>query len=98
MLFIHDGTIPKSPPKDPNDTDASYGCQWNDLQTGEGITASTWIHDGGITVTDDGFSGVITRALISGGDDGSTYRVTNRVTTNLRSSIDKSFDLVCKEQ
>lgn len=99
MLFYHNGKeIPPAPPKDPDDSDALYGADWTaELETGETISTSAWLSDAGITVTDNGFSGALTSVKISGGADGETYRITNRIATNFRASIDKSFDLLCKQ-
>lgn len=99
MLFYHNGQeIPSAPPKDPDDTEALYGADWTaELETGETISGSTWIADAGLTTTDNGFAGALTSVKISGGTDGQTYRVTNRISTNFRASIDKSFYLLCKE-
>ncbi|NCN42663.1 hypothetical protein GW916_15605 [bacterium] len=99
MLFYHNGQeIPTAPPIDPDDVEAFYGVDWSaELEPGETILSSTWIADPTATTADNGFSGAITSVKISGAIDGQTYRITNRISTNFRASIDKSFDLPCKQ-
>ena len=103
---VHDGTrIPTADPKDV-ESDVWYGFNYA-LQTGETISASTWLIDG-VVVTDgttvntitfvtSEFTGGETKANIQGGTLGNRYKLTNRLVTNMTPSDDKSLYFTVKQ-
>jgi hypothetical protein len=69
-------------PKDPN-AKLDYGIDWSLwLETGETISASIWTLVDGIVGTAASFSSTQTLIWISGGDDGKSYHIANRITTS----------------
>lgn len=85
MSFIHDGQTPGiAPEKDPDET-VWYGAAWDKVVPQGTILTSTWLIPDGITLEDervdeesDGNQRV-NKILISGGENGKRYKVTNRV-------------------
>jgi len=99
MLFYHDGkTIPTAPtPKDP-DSVLDYGCDWSGwLQDAETVTASAWIVEDGLTGSAETNTGLVTGVMLSGGVDGTTYTITNRIDTSLGRTINRSMLIECGE-
>ena len=84
--------------KDPNSI-IIRGIDWTkSLQTAETISTSTWIADAGITIVQDlGISGLVTKVKISGGTVGTTYKVTNRITTSGGETLDLSLTFIIAE-
>ena len=100
MTITHNGKdIPTADPKDP-DSDVWYGFtyQLEDLET---ISSSVWLINGtlvsnGQTVDDLTFeasdiSDNVTKANVSGGNVGVRYTLTNRISTNVTPSDDRSM-------
>jgi len=95
--FISDGTfIPDAPPKDP-DSIIDYGVDWSNwLATGETITSSAWIVPAGLTNDSDSNTSTATAIFLSGGTSGTTYELTNRVTTSGGRTEDRSMLIKCQ--
>lgn len=100
-LIYHDGkSIPTAYPKDIH-SDVWYGFDY-ELETGETITSSAWLIDG-VAVTNAGDSvngmayqakdtaGQYTKLRLTGGIVGTTYTITNRITTTSTPSDDRSM-------
>lgn len=87
--------------KDPDDIEV-YEFDWSRwLKPGASIASSTWTLSGsGLTQDNDGISGGMTTVRLSGGDLGTTYVVTNRITTDESPSQRKqrSFRLAIVDQ
>lgn len=67
--------------KDPDAT-LDYAVDWAAwLPDADTITVSEWIVPVGLTLTDQSLAGTVATAWLSGGVDGTMYRVTNRITT-----------------
>lgn len=84
--------------KDP-DAVLDYQVDWSSwLESGETISTSTWVVPTGIT--EDSSSNTSTDATIwlSGGTVEETYTVTNRVTTSLGRTDDRSFVISVQER
>lgn len=108
-LFYNDGsTIPTAPYKDP-DSVIDYGADYASwLSSGETISASAWLIDGttvsatdtvnGLTLDSATSSMTATAAWLSGGTEGSTYTLTNRVTTSAGRVEDRSMTILCAEK
>ena len=97
MTFPNDGrSIPKAPPKDPDDV-MSWGTDWVDsLASGEVITNSEWIvfPPTGLTIMEHSFDDTSAAVLLADGILGVTYTLTNRVTTRSRIE-DRSMYIAC---
>lgn len=79
----------KFPDKDPA-ANKDYGLDWSAmLTTGETIVAATWTADSvDLLVGTAAVTGSVSAVWLSGGVDGVTYKVTNRITTS-RGLIDE---------
>lgn len=81
MSFLHD----------PNAV-LDYRVDWTQwLDSGETITAATWIVPDGLTSSSESFDSVSATVWLAGGTVGQTYTVTNRVTTTAGRTDDRSF-------
>lgn len=86
--------------KDP-DAVLDYGTNWADptavggawLATGETITASQWVVDTGLTKDSDSHDDTTATVWLSGGTVGTTYTVTNRITTTAGRVDDRSLHI-----
>lgn len=90
--------------KDP-DARLDFGFDYNDpaavddkgkvvgpwLAEGETIDTSTWLVPAGLTSDDDSHTTTTTTVWLLGGTAGSTYTVTNRITTSSGRIDDRSF-------
>jgi hypothetical protein len=88
--------------KDP-DAALAYGVDWSDwLLDGESITNSTWFVDPvdspPLEVLGDDGSPPDTAVLISGGELGVVYRVTNRIVTSFGNTADRSLVIRIEQQ
>lgn len=81
--------------KDPDEV-KDFGLVWADLLLTDTINGSLWIVPDGITKDSDAFDGDSTTIWLSGGTDGETYRLTNRVTTAGGRTYDETCVLKCK--
>jgi hypothetical protein len=98
VKFEHNGNdIPFAPPKDPDDT-LEYGADWSGFfAAGEVISQSEWIMPAGLSKSGEDVSGTNTKLLISGGEGGKLYVVTNRVSTSRGQRVDRSFKLQIRD-
>jgi hypothetical protein len=86
--------------KDP-DAALDYGVDWSTyLDAGETITNSSWVifPAGELTASTPAHDDTSTSVHLSGGDRGKIYYVTNRVTTSLGRTDDRSFTLRIEQQ
>jgi hypothetical protein len=77
-------------PKDPNAV-LDYGWDWATWLAGDTIVASTWIAPVGLVVESDAFTDTTTSVWLSGGTQGVTYAVSNRITTAAGRIEDRSL-------
>lgn len=87
------------PTKDP-DSKLDYGINWLSWLDGDTISASTWIVPAGITkdpVLADDFTATTTRIWLTGGTAGTTYELTNRITTAAGRIQDHSVKVKVKD-
>ncbi len=76
------------PEKDPNEV-LDYLIDWSaKLSQGETLTASTVTVGGGLVLDSSSFSTTATTLWLSGGTEGVTADILNRVTTNLGRTMD----------
>lgn len=66
--------------KDPAAT-LDYGLDWSAWLEGDTIATSTWTIPAGLTTADDSNDTTTTTVWLGGGIAGTTYRVTNQITT-----------------
>jgi hypothetical protein len=84
--------------KDP-DAVLDYRVDWSQwLAAGETITVSTWVVPAGITKNSDSLAGSAATVWLSGGMAGTTYRVTNRITTNQGRTDDRSMTITVRDR
>ena len=77
--------------KDP-DAVLDYILDWSRwLALDEEITGLTVVADPGITVDSSSFTTAITTVWLSGGTDGSNYRITYRITTDQGRADDRTI-------
>lgn len=84
---------------DPNAIDL-FEVDWSDwlAEVNDTIAASQWVLPSGLTSETEAFSDTTASIEISGGTVGTTYTVTNRITTaSLGLVQDRSFYTVCRE-
>lgn len=96
-MFTSDGSkIPDAPNKDP-DSSVDYGCDWAAwLKDGESISLSEWLPVTGLTQSNSLINGAITAVTLDGGTIGERYKLTNRITTSLGRTEDRSMFILCK--
>lgn len=85
---------------DPN-AKLDYAVKWTTwLEAGETIATSTWIVPAGITqaTPPPGEAAGVATIWLSGGTLGQVYRVTNRVTTSLGRTDDRSIQIYVQER
>jgi hypothetical protein len=84
--------------KDPNEV-LDYQLRWTKrIPDGDAITSSTWVLPDGITKQSDTFTDTTTTIWLTGGEDGETYTLTNRVVTTEGRTMDQSVSLKVKER
>ena len=85
--------------KDPNSI-MDRGFDWSDwLPITDSIIDSEWINPSSdIVIILDSFDTISTLAWFSGGVIGSTYRVTNRITTLEGRTEDRTLAIIVKER
>lgn len=98
-MLIHDGiNIPVAPNKDPESV-IDYGCDWAEwLKDGESITNSQWLPVTGLTLSNDLVNGAITSVTLAGGTVNDKYTLTNRITTSLGRTEDRSMKIFCRQK
>lgn len=78
-------------PKDPDAT-LDYGFDWSPwLEKDETVATSEWILSDGLTKESDQKTSTNTRVWITGGEDGRSYQVTNRITTSMGRTDDRTL-------
>lgn len=82
--------------KDP-DAILSYGFNWTEWLNGDTIATSDWLLPSGITEDSASNTTTATQIIISGGTAGTSYVVTNRITTAGGLTEDRSFTLQVRE-
>lgn len=88
--------------KDP-DAVTDYGIDWADwlaesTDPTDTLLTSAWSSDAGITTSAPQLDGTVASCLISGGSAGTTYTVTNRITTTNGRTEDRSFRVKVAER
>jgi hypothetical protein len=83
--------------KDPNSV-LDYGFTWADWLNGDTISASIWYIPTGLTLVSDYFTDTDAVVWLSGGTVGSTYTVTNRITTAAGRIEDRSLLIIVKDK
>jgi hypothetical protein len=77
--------------KDPGEV-KDYAIDWTaHLAAAETITTSTWVVATGITKDSDTLATPLATIWLSGGTEGTEYRVTNHVVTNQGREFERSF-------
>lgn len=82
--------------KDP-DAILDYSVDWTDWLNGDSISSSSWVTPAGITVDSDNHNGSVATVWLSGGTEGQSYTLVNRIVTSLGRTQDQSIIFVCQE-
>lgn len=84
--------------KDPNAV-LDYVIDWGDewLATGDEIDTSTWSVPAGITKDSDSKTTTTTTIWVSGGTDGVTYDIVNRIVTTGGRTDDRTITIIVRE-
>lgn len=83
---------------DPN-ANLDYTIDWSRyLVSGETISVSSWVVPAGVTKGSDTINSPLTTVWISGGTAGTSYSITNRITTSAGRIDDRTFTLICTEK
>lgn len=84
--------------KDPDAT-LDFGVDWEDwLASGETISSSSWTVESGITKDSDSFTDTVATAWLSGGTAGTTYTLTNEITTSSSRTDNRTILVRVKER
>jgi hypothetical protein len=84
--------------KDPNAV-LDYVVDWSEwLAASETISTSTFTVAAGITKDSESNTTTTAKVWLSGGTIGTTYRISNRITTNQSRTDDRSFDIRVEER
>lgn len=78
--------------KDPDEI-VNFGIDWVDYLGSETITGSSWTMPADISQVSAAFTDTQATIKLSGGTLGTTYRVTNRITTSAGETVDQSIDV-----
>ena len=70
-----------------------YRIDWSLWLDGDTISTSTWTLESGITKATDTFTDTITTIWLSGGTLGTTYTVSNRITTANGRTEDRTIEV-----
>jgi hypothetical protein len=84
--------------KDEADT-LDFSINWeNFFADGDTLDTSTWIVPDGITMESDSHSNTLSTIWLSGGTDGSSYVVTNEVTTSGGRTVQASIHIYVNDR
>lgn len=83
-------------PKDPNEV-KDYEILWSDLLVSDTILTTTWLLPTGITKDSDSSTTTTTTIWLSGGTAGTSYSLTNRITTAGGRTYDRTVKLKLKD-
>lgn len=72
-----------------------YGFIWEKWLSNDTIASSTWSLPSPLTEVSKSFDGTTTAVIISGGLAGTSYTVTNTITTSKGLTDSRSFRLFC---
>jgi|SRR3569833_1316822 len=76
-----------------------YSVDWSRrLASSDAIAGSTFILPPGLVATKSSYAGSTTEVWISGGAEGETYRIQNRVTTAAGRTMDQTIRLKVKSK
>lgn len=79
-------------PKDP-DAVLPYTIDWSDWLGSDTIASSTWTTPAGITEESTSSTTTVATILLSGGTSGTSYVLTNRITTAAGLTEDRSIQI-----
>lgn len=76
-----------------------YGFDWSNwLSVGEIITNSAWVVEAGLVQSNQQISGAVVSLFLSGGVVGTSYKVSNTITTSASRVDTRTFSLSCKQR
>lgn len=81
--------------KDQNDV-TDWECRWASWLGNDTIATSTWTVPAGITKDSESNTTTVAKVWLSGGTDGQTYALLNRITTAAGRTADQTVNLKMK--
>jgi hypothetical protein len=85
------------PNKDPDEV-LDYQVNWSARLGDDTISSSTWVIPSGITKDSDSYTDTVVTIWLSGGTDGATYDLVNRIVTAGDRTMDQTIRIVIKEK
>jgi len=85
------------PPKDPNSV-VDYGVDWWAWLDADTISTSAWVVPAGITKDSDSKTDRTTTIWLSGGAEGQSYALTNRIVTAGGRTEDRTITITVKQK
>lgn len=84
--------------KDPQAT-LDYAVDWTDWLNGDTLLSSSWDVPEGLAKEADAFTAAgVATVWLSGGDDGTTYRLTNHVVTAGNRTDERTFTIDLRDK
>lgn len=80
--------------KDPDEV-LDYKLDWTDRLAGDTVATSVWAAEAGITIDSNVFDDTSATVWVSGGTAGTTYRMTNTITTAAGRTMQEVVLLPC---
>jgi len=80
------------------DSDYPDKKPWLDLDNGEAISTSVWVIPDGLTEDSAEFGATATKVWLSGGTAGSSYTITNTITTSEGRTDERSMLIIVAER
>jgi frataxin-like iron-binding protein CyaY len=85
------------PNKDPNEV-LDYAIDWSQRLAGDIIDTSTFTVPSGIVINSQSKTNTMTTVWLSGGSEGVTYDILNRIITNGGRTMDQTVELRVKSK
>lgn len=83
--------------KDPNAV-KDYEFDWSAWLDGDTIATSTWTVASGLTKDSDSHTDTVAKVWLSGGTAGTSYTITNRITTVAGRTDDRTRNILVRER
>lgn len=77
-------------PKDPDDI-SEFGFNWTEWLEGDTIATSTWVTPAGLTYASDANTTTTTNVFVTGGTEGTVYKLVNRIVTAAGRQADRTI-------
>lgn len=82
--------------QDPNAV-LDYNIDWSAWLNGDTISTSTWTTHPDLTTSNASMTTTVATVFLTGGTNGKTYKVRNRITTTNGRTDDETFDVIIRD-